>query len=167
MYGVHILNVDATRQSEDSSCACFSPLSYLDQWWVIATLFWNWGNLDLRGQVRDCFVTCVVFFSVRSSGCLLLFAVLDPDEQEVVVEVPRVVQNPPKPVMTTRPTAVKATGIVVCVCFFFNSLSTISFFRIKLCLYMVFWWMFRQIYTPVKWKFNIFVRGCSCTYVRV
>ncbi|XP_061237477.1 formin-binding protein 4 isoform X2 [Bos javanicus] len=34
----------------------------------------------------------------------------DPDEQEVVVEVPRVVQNPPKPVMTTRPTAVKATG---------------------------------------------------------
>lgn len=32
------------------------------------------------------------------------------DEQEVVVEVPRVVQNPPKPVMTTRPTAVKATG---------------------------------------------------------
>jgi len=42
----------------------------------------------------------------------LLFAVLDPDEQEVVVEVPRV-QNPPKPVMTTRPTAVKATGIVV------------------------------------------------------
>ncbi|XP_059731154.1 formin-binding protein 4 isoform X2 [Bos taurus] len=33
----------------------------------------------------------------------------DPDEQEVVVEVPRV-QNPPKPVMTTRPTAVKATG---------------------------------------------------------
>ena len=73
----------------------------------------------MRGQVRDCFVTCVVFFSVRSSGCLLLFAVLDPDEQEVVVEVPRVVQNPPKPVMTTRPTAVKATGIVVCVCFFF------------------------------------------------
>nr|XP_031315442.1 formin-binding protein 4 isoform X2 [Camelus dromedarius] len=34
----------------------------------------------------------------------------DPDEQEVVVEVPRVVPNPPKPVMTTRPTAVKATG---------------------------------------------------------
>uniref|UniRef100_G3UJG4 Formin-binding protein 4 n=1 Tax=Loxodonta africana TaxID=9785 RepID=G3UJG4_LOXAF len=34
----------------------------------------------------------------------------DPDEQEVVVEVPRVVENPPKPVMTTRPTAVKATG---------------------------------------------------------
>lgn len=32
------------------------------------------------------------------------------DEQEVVVEVPRVVQNPPKPVMTARPTAVKATG---------------------------------------------------------
>ncbi|XP_063084016.1 formin-binding protein 4 isoform X5 [Cavia porcellus] len=32
------------------------------------------------------------------------------DEEEVVVEVPRVVQNPPKPVMTTRPTAVKATG---------------------------------------------------------
>lgn len=32
------------------------------------------------------------------------------DEQEVVVEVPSVVQNPPKPVMTTRPTAVKATG---------------------------------------------------------
>nr|XP_040140275.1 formin-binding protein 4 isoform X2 [Ictidomys tridecemlineatus] len=32
------------------------------------------------------------------------------DEQEVVVEVPRVAQNPPKPVMTTRPTAVKATG---------------------------------------------------------
>ncbi|XP_008268948.2 formin-binding protein 4 isoform X1 [Oryctolagus cuniculus] len=32
------------------------------------------------------------------------------DEQEVVVEVPKVVQNPPKPVMTTRPTAVKATG---------------------------------------------------------
>lgn len=32
------------------------------------------------------------------------------DDQEVVVEVPRVVQNPPKPVMTTRPTAVKATG---------------------------------------------------------
>ncbi|XP_075857983.1 formin-binding protein 4 isoform X3 [Microcebus murinus] len=32
------------------------------------------------------------------------------DEQEVVVEAPRVVQNPPKPVMTTRPTAVKATG---------------------------------------------------------
>nr|KAF6324530.1 formin binding protein 4 [Myotis myotis] len=31
------------------------------------------------------------------------------DEQEVVVEVPRV-QNPPKPVMTTRLTAVKATG---------------------------------------------------------
>ncbi|XP_012930333.1 formin-binding protein 4 isoform X2 [Heterocephalus glaber] len=31
------------------------------------------------------------------------------DEQEVVVEVPRV-QNPPKPVMTTRPMAVKATG---------------------------------------------------------
>ena len=27
-----------------------------------------------------------------------------------MVEVPRVVQNPPKPVMTTRPTAVKATG---------------------------------------------------------
>lgn len=26
------------------------------------------------------------------------------------MEVPRVVQNPPKPVMTTRPTAVKATG---------------------------------------------------------
>ena len=57
------------------------------------------------------------FFSVRSSGCLL-FAVLDPDEQEVVVEVPRVVQNPPKPVMTTRPTAVKATGIVVFFWFF-------------------------------------------------
>ena len=55
--------------------------------------------------------------SVRSSGCLL-FAVLDPDEQEVVVEVPRVVQNPPKPVMTTRPTAVKATGIVVFFWFF-------------------------------------------------
>ncbi|KAM9658409.1 formin-binding protein 4 isoform 3-T4 [Trichechus inunguis] len=34
----------------------------------------------------------------------------DPDEQEVVVEVTRVVQHPPKPVMTTRPTAVKATG---------------------------------------------------------
>lgn len=32
------------------------------------------------------------------------------DEQEVVVEVPRVVQNPSKPVMTARPTAVKATG---------------------------------------------------------
>ncbi|NP_001428037.1 formin-binding protein 4 isoform 11 [Homo sapiens] len=32
------------------------------------------------------------------------------DEQEAVQEVPRVVQNPPKPVMTTRPTAVKATG---------------------------------------------------------
>uniref|UniRef100_A0A8C5K3U0 Formin-binding protein 4 n=1 Tax=Jaculus jaculus TaxID=51337 RepID=A0A8C5K3U0_JACJA len=32
------------------------------------------------------------------------------DEQEVVVEVPKVVQNPPPPVMTTRPTAVKATG---------------------------------------------------------
>ncbi|XP_057636390.1 formin-binding protein 4 isoform X2 [Chionomys nivalis] len=32
------------------------------------------------------------------------------DEQEVVVEVPKVVPNPPKPVMTTRPTAVKATG---------------------------------------------------------
>ncbi|KAK2504060.1 hypothetical protein MC885_017694 [Smutsia gigantea] len=32
------------------------------------------------------------------------------DEQEVVVAVPRVVQNPPKPAMTTRPTAVKATG---------------------------------------------------------
>ncbi|XP_053417732.1 LOW QUALITY PROTEIN: formin-binding protein 4 [Nycticebus coucang] len=31
------------------------------------------------------------------------------DEQEVVVEVPRV-QTTPKPVMTTRPTAVKATG---------------------------------------------------------
>ncbi|XP_063139727.1 formin-binding protein 4 isoform X2 [Rattus norvegicus] len=32
------------------------------------------------------------------------------DEQEVVVEVPNVVQNPPKPVMPTRPTTVKATG---------------------------------------------------------
>ncbi|XP_058519011.1 formin-binding protein 4 isoform X2 [Ochotona princeps] len=32
------------------------------------------------------------------------------DEQEVVVDVPRVIPNPPKPVMTTRPTAVKATG---------------------------------------------------------
>ncbi|XP_012885408.1 PREDICTED: formin-binding protein 4 [Dipodomys ordii] len=32
------------------------------------------------------------------------------DEQEMVVEVPKVVPNPPKPVMTTRPTAVKATG---------------------------------------------------------
>ncbi|XP_007497492.2 formin-binding protein 4 isoform X1 [Monodelphis domestica] len=33
------------------------------------------------------------------------------DEQEVVMEVPKViVQNPPKPVMTTRPTTVKATG---------------------------------------------------------
>lgn len=32
------------------------------------------------------------------------------DEQEVVAEVPKVVQNPPKPVMTTRLTAVKATG---------------------------------------------------------
>ncbi|XP_042531828.1 formin-binding protein 4 [Dipodomys spectabilis] len=32
------------------------------------------------------------------------------DEQEMVVEVPKVVLNPPKPVMTTRPTAVKATG---------------------------------------------------------
>ena len=117
-YGVHILNVNATRQSEDSGYVCFSPLSYLGQWWVTATLFWNWWNLDLRGQVRDCFVTCVVFFSDRSSGCLL-FAVLDPDEQEVVVEVPRVVQNPPKPVMITRPTAVKATGIVVVFFWFF------------------------------------------------
>ena len=163
-YGVHILNVNATRQSEDSGYVCFSPLSYLGQWWVTATLFWNWWNLDLRGQVRDCFVTCVVFFSDRSSGCLL-FAVLDPDEQEVVVEVPRVVKNPPKPVMITRPTAVKATGIVVVFFLvFLNSLSTVSFFRIKLCLYMVFWWMFQQIYTPVRWKFNIFVRACSCMY---
>ncbi|XP_048217523.1 formin-binding protein 4 isoform X2 [Perognathus longimembris pacificus] len=32
------------------------------------------------------------------------------DEQEMVVEVSKVVLNPPKPVMTTRPTAVKATG---------------------------------------------------------
>nr|XP_020035630.1 formin-binding protein 4 [Castor canadensis] len=32
------------------------------------------------------------------------------DEQEVVVEVPKVIPNPPKAVMTTRPTAVRATG---------------------------------------------------------
>ncbi|KAM5247652.1 formin-binding protein 4 isoform 2-T2 [Ctenodactylus gundi] len=32
------------------------------------------------------------------------------DEQEVVMEVPKVTQNPPKPVMPARPTAVKATG---------------------------------------------------------
>ena len=55
---------------------------------------------------------------------------LNPDEQEVVAEAPRVVQNPPKPVMTARPTAVKATGIT------FYIFSTISFFRIKLVLFM-------------------------------
>lgn len=76
------------------------------------------------------------FFSVRSSDCrLLLFAVLDPDEQEVVVEVPRVVQNPPKPVMTTRPTAVKATGIVVVFFFFIPFLQYLSLGSNCVCIW--------------------------------
>ena len=127
------LNVYATGQSEDSS--------YVSRLSVI----WVSNGLEPRCLMKSrlekssqrLFCPLCSFFSVRSSDCrLLLFAVLDPDEQEVVVEVPRVVQNPPKPVMTTRPTAVKATGIVVWV--FLNSFSTVSFFRIKLCLYTVF-----------------------------
>ncbi|NP_001408491.1 formin-binding protein 4 isoform 5 [Mus musculus] len=51
------------------------------------------------------------------------------DEQEVVVEVPNVVQNPPTPVMTTRPTAVKATGRDFCCCFCLS--LKISFIKLK------------------------------------
>lgn len=44
------------------------------------------------------------------TDCSFPLFISNTDEQEVVVEAPKVAQNPPKPVMTTRPTAVKATG---------------------------------------------------------
>lgn len=83
----------------------------------------------MKGQIEDYVV--ILFSLVHRQISFLLFLFKNPDEQEVVVEVPRV-QNPPKPVMTTRPTAVKATGTVL---FFPPIFSPKSLIRIKLGFY--------------------------------
>lgn len=115
-------------------------------------------------------VICSVFSGPLAHWFSFVLFLKNPDEQEVVVEVPRV-PNPPKPVMTTRPTAVKATGTI----FFFFHVFYKVFLSLRsnwVCIYFVECFSVANLLFSHKWKFKIFENESkiflrACWYIHI